>query len=255
MAEPDSADIADIAITLLKSSLSETLVKVCEAEERSKLLVKLLSLRLLPRDVRKFTMKQLKQQRNLGSRGMGEKGFKAGKQRTLSKLADSKTDERKFRKERDKLRKKLEEATSKNVYTRIMMKLKMKTNRVRRMIGVKYENKIKGYLDEKKQEELDELSTLREEMGEFGKLRIFNGKTIHQEERKPPVICNEVKLSKDELEVLSMNPGFAVRAMMSKGRYLMEFEKGMIKKLYSDIGKDVVDGVTVEEIPTDKEDE
>ena len=113
------------------------------------MLVTLLSLKLLPRDVMRFTMKQLKQQRNLGSRGMGEKVFKAGKQRTLNKLADSKTDERKFRKERDSLRGKLEEVASKNVYSRIMIKLKKKINRVRNMIKVKYDKKIKGYLEEK----------------------------------------------------------------------------------------------------------
>jgi hypothetical protein len=40
---------------------------------------------------------------------------------------------------------------------------------------------------------------------------------------------------------------------MSKEKFLAEFEKGMCKKLYSDIGKEVVDGVTVEEDPVDKE--
>ena len=171
MAEPNCADSA---ISLLKSSLSETLVKVCESEQRSRLLVTLLRMKLLPRDVKRFVMKQLGQQRNLGSRGMGDKIFKAGKQRTLAKLADSKSDERKFRKERDSIRRKLEVSTSKNVYSRIMMKLKSKINRVRNMIKVKYENKIKGYLMEKEQEELKELSILREEMGEFALLKIFN---------------------------------------------------------------------------------
>ena len=181
MAEPHCADIA---ISMLKSGLSDILVKVCESEQRSKLLVTLLRLRLLPKDVKEFVMKQLKQQRNLGSRGRGERVFKEGKQRTLNKLADSKTDERKSRKERDSLRRKLEEVASKNVYSRIMIRLKKKINRVRNMIKVKYDKKIKGYLEEKEQEEIDELSILREEMGEFGKLRIFNGKTIHQEEKE-----------------------------------------------------------------------
>ena len=58
-------------------------------------------------------------------------------------------------------------------------------------------------------------------MGEFGKLRIFNGKTIHQEERKPPVISKKVTLSKYELEVLSKNPKFAVRVMMSKEKFFV----------------------------------
>ena len=230
------------------------MVKVCESEQRSRLLVTLLRMKLLPRDVKRFVMKQLGQQRNLGSRGMGDKIFKAGKQRTLAKLADSKSDERKFRKERDSIRRKLEVSSSKNVYSRIMMKLKSKINRVRNMIKVKYENKIKGYLMEKEQEELKELSILREEMGEFVNLKIFNGKNIRQEEKKPPVICGDVELSKYELEVLSKNPKFAVRAMMSKEKFMVEFEKGMVKKLYSDIGKEVVDGVTVIETPIDEED-
>jgi hypothetical protein len=101
---------------------------------------------------------------------------------------------------------------------------------------------------------LEELSILPEDLGEFGKLRIFNSKTIRQEERKPPVVSKEVTLSKYELEVLSKNPKFAVRAMMSKEKYMVEFEKGMVKKLYSDIGKEVVEGVTVEENPIDPDD-
>ena len=162
MAEPHCADIA---ISMLKSGLSDKLVKVCESEQRSKLLVTLLRLRLLPKDVKKFVMKQLRQQRNLGTRGMGERVFKEGKQRTISKLTDSRSDERRFRKERDQLRWKLEETTSKNVYTRIMQKLRNKVNRIKITIVKKYENKIKGYLEEKEKEELEELSILREEMG------------------------------------------------------------------------------------------
>ena len=251
MAEPDCADSA---ISLLKSSLKEQLVKVCESEQRSKLLVTLLRLKLLPKDVKNFVTKQLKQQRNQGPRGMGEKIFKSGKQRLLKKLADSRIDEKKFRRERDLMRRKLEETASKNVYTRIMTKLKLKVERVRQIIKKKNNNKLKGYLAERDSEELEELSILQEEMGEFGKLRIFNGKTIRQEERKPPVVSKEVTLSKYELEVLSKNPKFAVRAMMSKEKYMVEFEKGMVKKLYSDIGKEVVEGVTVEENPIDPED-
>ena len=47
------------------------------------------------------------------------------------------------------MRWKLEETTSKNVYSRIMIKLKNKVSRVRNMVKVKYDNKIKGYLEEK----------------------------------------------------------------------------------------------------------
>ena len=63
MAEPDCADSA---ISMLKSSLKELLVKVCETEQRSKLLMTLLRLRLLPKDVKNFVKNQMKQQRNQG---------------------------------------------------------------------------------------------------------------------------------------------------------------------------------------------
>ena len=64
-------------------------------------------------------------------------------------------------------------------------------------------------------------------MGEFVKLRIFNGESIQPGERKPPVTTKEVSLSKYELEVLSKHPKYAVRATMSLERWMLEFEKGM----------------------------
>ena len=198
--------------------------------------------------------KQLRQQRNQEPSGWVDRVFKAGKDRLLKKLADSKLDERKLRRVRDLERYKLEEIASKNVYMRIMRKLKSKVDKLRILIKRRHANKIKEYLLERDQEEFEELSILQEEMGEFGKLRIFSGKTITQEKRKPPVTSKKVNLSKYELEALSKNPKFAVRAMMSKEKFLGEFEKGMCKKLYSDIGKEVVNGKTVEEEPLDTED-
>ena len=182
MAEPDSADMA---ITTLQRGLKETLVKVCETEQRSKLLSILLKLKLLPRDVKNFTEKQLLQQRNLVSRGWVGLVFKSGKTRLTKKLADSKLDERKLRRKRDLERSKLEDMVSKNVYMRMMNKMKSKVDRIRLQIKKKHANKVKEYLLERDEEELRELSILQEEMGEFGKLRIFSGKSIPQEERKP----------------------------------------------------------------------
>ena len=40
------------------------------------------------------------------------------------------------------------------MYSRIMMKLKNKVNRIRKTIVEKYENKIKGYLEEKEKEDI-----------------------------------------------------------------------------------------------------
>ena len=61
-------------------------------------------------------------------------------------------------------------------------------------------------------------------------------------------------LSQNELSVLSKNQTFSVRAMMDKERYLAEFEKGLCKTKYSDIGKEIVNGNTVVEEPVDDED-
>ena len=77
------------------------------------------------------------------------------------------------------------------------------------------------YLVQRELDEAKELSILQEELGEFGKLRIFSGVPIPLEDRKPPVTTKEVSLSKYEIEVLSKNPKFAVRAMMSKEKFVV----------------------------------
>ena len=76
MAEPDSATTA---ISLVQSSLKELLVKVCKAEQRSKMLTTLLRLRLLPKDMKNFVKNQLKQQRNQVPGGLGTRLLNQGK--------------------------------------------------------------------------------------------------------------------------------------------------------------------------------
>ena len=135
-----------------------------------------------------------------------------------------------------------------------MKELKSDVELVRSGIKVENKKKIAGYKEERDLEDLAELSSLQEEMGEFGQLKIFRGISIQPEERKPPVLSKEVSLSKDELEILSKNPGYAVRSMMSREKFMGEFEKGICKKLYGDIGKEVSNGKTVEDDPEDDED-
>ena len=57
------------------------------------------------------------------------------------KLSDSRRDETKLRKERDSLRIELEEIVPKNVYVRLMKKLKVKVQRIRVEIKAKNKNK------------------------------------------------------------------------------------------------------------------
>ena len=150
---------------------------------------------LLTRDVKNFTKKQLLQRRGLGSRGLGKQILKTGKQRMLDKLLDNRRTVSKLCQKRNKLRNELESMVSMNVFIRTWKKLKAKIQRIRQEIKDKNNEKIKGYVQERNQEELEELSILQEEMGEFGKLRIFSREQILPEERKPPVTSKEVTLS------------------------------------------------------------
>ena len=218
MTEPTSASIV---ISSVKSSLKELLIKVCGAEQRTTLLSTLLKLKLLTRDVKNFSRKQLMQERrnqDQVQRGFGEKLFQAGKQRMLKKLSSSKSEERRLRKERDQLRSKLEDKVSQSVMARMIREMKSKVDRIRKVIRDKNQNKVKEYLLERDREVIQEMSTLREEMGEFGNLKIFNGISIPTEERKPPVTSKEVTLSKYEVEVLSMNPQWRMFQKMMRRR-------------------------------------
>ena len=185
-----------------------------------------------------------------GSQRMMGKGNKSlsGASRMKGKLGDSRGEEDLFRRRRDVIRNDLEDAINNNGrYGRVMKKLKAKVQRIKKNIQVKNKEKVNGYKRDKVKKEIAELASLKDEMGEFGKLRIFEGVTIPPEERKPPVTSEEVSLSEDELLVLSKNPKFAVRSMMSKERFMAEYEKGLCKKKYSDIGKEEINGKTVEE--------
>lgn len=89
--------------------------------------------------------------------------------------------------------------------------MKAKVLRIKSLIQEKNKEKIKRYKDERDVKQLKELSSLREEMGEFGVLKVFNNITIQPEGRKPPVIgSEEVKISEDEISLLSKGPKFAL---------------------------------------------
>ena len=248
MAEPSCASQASYQ---LERELKEIMVKTCEVEQRSKLFVTLVRLGLVTREVESALVKEGGSQRMMGK---GNKSL-SGASRMKGKLGDSRGEEDLFRRRRDVIRNDLEDAINNNGrYGRVMKKLKAKVQRIKKNIQVKNKEKVNGYKRDKIKKEIAELASLKDEMGEFGKLRIFEGVTIPPEERKPPVTSEEVSLSEDELLVLSKNPKFAVRSMMSKERFMAEYEKGLCKKKYSDIGKEEINGKTVEETPIDEED-
>ena len=178
-------DNADSDILSLRRGLNDTMVDVCKAEQRSRWLNSLVRQRLLPKVVRNFVMKQIKQQRAGKSRGLVEEIFKSGKTRLFKKLRDNKLVEMRLRKKRDQYRNKLESMMSKSVYVRMMSRLKSHVEVVRTQWKKKYLNKTKEYLVQRELDEAKELSILQEELGEFGKLRIFSGVPIPPEDRKP----------------------------------------------------------------------
>ena len=104
----------------------------------------------------------------------------------------------KYRKERDLLRKRLEESVPMNTFSKILKKLKSDVEVVRSDIKAENKKKIAGYKEERDLEDLAELTSLQEEMGEFGQLKIFRGISIQPEERKSPVLGNGVSLKKYE---------------------------------------------------------
>jgi hypothetical protein len=189
------------------------MVEICEAEQRSKLLLTLMRLGICTIEVEMF----LSNQRSLKRSQKPKNGKKSEISIMKDKLNDSKRDEDLLRKERNALRKELEEGLDKNKYSRVMKKLKAKVMRIKTIIKKKNRKKISKYKKEKEEKEISELSNLQETMGEYGALKVFQGISIQQEEKKPPVIGSEdVILSNDELAILSKSPKFALRSMMNK---------------------------------------
>ena len=113
---------------------------VCKAEQRSRWLNSLVRRRLLPKDVRNFVVKQIKQQRANKSRGLVDEIFKSGKVRLFKKLRDNKLVEMRLRKKRDQERNKLESMSSKSVYVRVMRKMRSHVEVVRTQWKNKYLN-------------------------------------------------------------------------------------------------------------------
>ena len=119
---------------------------VCKAEQRSRWLDSLVRKRLLPKDVRNFVLKQIKQQRARKSRGLVEEVFKSGKVRLLKKLRDNKLVEMKLRKRRDQERYKLECVISKSGFVRVMRNMRSHVEVMRTQWKNKYLKKTKEYL-------------------------------------------------------------------------------------------------------------
>ena len=118
------------------------------------------------------------------------------------------------------------------------MKIKDKTNR------------YKERMESRKKEE--EVSSLPEACQELKNLRVFSGQEIKSETLKEPFISSpEIKLSDAELLILTKSPGFALRNILDKEKFMAEVEKGLIKEQYGRIGKEEENGVIVNDMDED----
>ena len=160
--------------------MKEVMVKTCEAEQRSKLFVTLVRKGLMTREVESALGKEggslrVKRKRNKDV---------TGTTKMKGKLGDSRGEEDLLRRRRDIIRGDFEDATNnKGRYNRVIKKLKAKTQRIKKDIQEKNRMKVAKYMKEKAKKDIAELASLQQEMGEFGKLRVFEGITILPEER------------------------------------------------------------------------
>jgi hypothetical protein len=248
MAKPNSARSAMI---LVERELKQKMVMTCESEQRTKLLQTLLRMGLMTKEMESSNRKQMKSKMRSGEGNM----FKSSVANMKGRISYSRKEGDKFRKERNELREQLEEGLDKEYYKKVMKKLKAKVLRIKTLIQKKNKEKISRYKEDRDEKQLDELSSLREEMGEFGSLRVFNNIPIQPEGRKPPVVgSDEISLSEDEISLLSRGPKFTLRNVINKEIYMAELEKGYVKKKFGDIDKEEIDGKTITEEPLNEED-
>ena len=168
------------------------------------------------------------------------------------KLRDSKGEGKMLRGKRTGLREELESLILKSSqkYKKIISKLKGKVKKERGKIKVKNKEKIKRYkerMESRKKEE--EVSSLPEACHNLKNLRVFSGQEIKSETLKEPFISSpEIKLSDAELLILTKSPGFALRNILDKEKFMAEVEKGLIKEQYGRIGKEEENGVIVKDM-------
>ena len=237
----------------MEKDLQTLMVKVMEAEQRSKMLTELVKAGVATRDVAKNARNQVK------SRKVKKPGdyivivkFEMGK-----KLKESRNDENILRENRKVNRRELEKILDprSKKYQNMMERLAKKRQFRMNMIKAKNRDKIKNLRKEHEEMIIENSpsSCLPEECKEYEDLRLFRETEIKPEPPKPPVIVGDLILSEEESTVLANGPKFTLRNILDKGNYLEEVEKAYIKEKYNRIGKTEKDGIIIEERNKDSE--
>ena len=222
-------------ILLVESELKDNLVKTMEAEQRTKLLLSMWRSGVMTKEVKATLLKQMKSRRR-----SGKKNSKLQESLMKGCIKDSRKDDSMLRRERTKLKQKLLKVYNddERKMSATLCRMKKKVTRLKNKIQKKNKEKLTKYKKEKEEEELAELSILPEDLQEFSNLRIFKNIPVPPDAPKPPVITSDtIKLTDDELAVLTKGPKFTLRNVMDKEAYMAEVEKGLAKKMYADIGK------------------
>jgi DNA-binding Lrp family transcriptional regulator len=230
-----------------ENELKKIMVKVMEAELRTKLLETLTKEGLATKEVAKFVKNQVK------TRKVRKEGDYTDmlKSRMIEKIEDSKTDANKLRKDRKEKRRELGKVVNpeSSKCRNIMKKLDEKKNKIRETVKIKNREKLKETREYLKDHLLEnKFSTPQEYPEKYAELRIFKGEDIPPEPPKPPVIASKnMTLYEEEELILSKGPKFTLRNILDKASYLEETEKCFIKEKYNRIGKEEKDGIVIEE--------
>jgi hypothetical protein len=204
----------------MENELKDLMVKVMEAELRSKLLKTLAKEGLATNEVAKFVFNQVKSRKVRKENDYSD----MIKSRMNEKIEDSKTDANILRKERKEKRKELGKLVNpeSTKYKNIMKKLESKKNRIKEQVKTKNSEKIKTYRKEQKDHHLrNKVSSHQEYPDQYAELRIFKNENIPPEPLKPPVIASkDITLTEEEIMVLSKGPKFTLRNIMDRATYL-----------------------------------
>ena len=176
--------------------------------------------------------------------------YNAGEMKTnrLVKLAMEikRGDERKYNeelnRERNMLRRKLEELYTKNSkpYRRIIKELRQEAAKIKRESSEKYEEKLKHLKEKYKMKNDEKLSQVPKGLDKFWSLSTFDRGKFDQVEKDSyeVEVIGDITLSDNERSVLSLHPKFSVISALQEGDIDFEQESAFAK-LRMQLGKEL----------------
>ena len=223
----------------VEGRLSVTLSKLAATEGNLHLFTRLRRLGLSTNDVSSFVDKQLVHKKVLKSTD-----FKVKRTAMMSKIVDASAYAKRLRQEKNTLRKRLfmKYRNNKSKGKQIMDNLVQKYRSMKSKEYSKAEKKIKFYGE--KNHLNKSLKAVPPETSEFlSGVNLFSSEhPLEPAEPLGPFICHEsIKLSNDELMILSRGPKFMIREDLSLEDHKVDVEKMVVKKKFDRCFEDMED--------------